>query len=78
MAKVKVYSTPTCIWCKKTKEWLAENKIDFESLDVSADKKLADEMLKKSGQMSVPVIEIEGAIILGFDVNAMKKALKIK
>lgn len=77
MTKVTVYSTPTCPWCHKTKEWLKENNIEFENVDVSADKKAADEMIKKSGQMGVPVTDIDGTIIIGYDVAAMKKALKI-
>jgi len=78
MTEVKVYSTPTCPWCKKTKEWLKENKIEFESIDVSADKKAAEEMVEKSGQIGVPVVDIDGTIITGYDVSAMKKALNIQ
>jgi len=77
MTKVTVYSTPACPWCHKTKDWLKENKIDFKNVDVSADKKAAEEMVQKSGQMGVPVIDIDGTIITGYDVAAMKKALKI-
>lgn len=77
MANVSVYSTPTCPWCKKTKEWLTQNKVDFKGIDVSADKKAAEEMVQKSGQMGVPVTDINGTIIIGYDIEAMKKALKI-
>ena len=77
MAKVKIYSTKTCPWCRKTKEFLAENKIPFEEVDVGADRKAAEEMVKKSGQMGVPVIEIDGTVIVGYDKPALKKALKI-
>jgi len=78
MLKVKVYSTQTCPWCYKLKDWLKENKIKFEDIDVSKDNKAAQEMIKKSGQMSVPVTEIDDEIIIGFDVEKLKKILKIK
>lgn len=77
MTDVKVYSTPTCPWCKKTKEWLAQNKIAFRNIDVSTDQKAAEEMVQKSGQMGVPVTDIDGTIIIGYDLAAMKKALKM-
>ena len=73
--KVKVYSTSTCPWCLKTKEFLKEKKIKFEDIDVSSDEKAANEMIEKSGQMGVPVIEINGKIIVGFDKEEIEKAL---
>ena len=75
---VKIYSTPTCPWCAKTKEFFKANKISFTDVDVSKNKKAAEEMVKKSGQMGVPVIEINGKIIVGFKQEALKKALKLK
>ncbi len=75
--KVKVYSTSTCPWCHKTKQFLKDNNIEFEDLDVSSDRKSADEMIEKSGQMGVPVVDIEGKIIVGFDKEAIKKELGI-
>lgn len=77
MANVKVYSTPTCPWCMKAKQFLAENKIKYANIDVSDDQKAAQEMIDKSGQMGVPVLDIDGKVIVGFDVQAIKKALKI-
>ena len=77
MAKVKVYSTPTCPWCKKAKDFLVENKIEFEDIDVSSDQKASEEMVEKSGQMGVPVLDIEGTIIVGFDQEKIKETLKI-
>ena len=74
--KVKVYSTKTCPWCIKLKEYLKEKKIEFEDIDVGADQKAAEEMVKKSGQMGVPVIDINGKIIVGFDKEEIEKALK--
>ncbi len=75
--KVVVYSTPTCPWCSKTKDFLTENKIDYEDVNVAADQKAAQEMFKKSGQMGVPVTDIDGEIIVGFDKNRLKKVLGI-
>lgn len=76
--KVKVYSTPTCPYCHMTKQFLKQNKIEFEDIDVSRNREAATEMIEKSGQMGVPVIDIDGKIIVGFDVKAIKEALKLK
>lgn len=75
---VTVYSTPTCPWCYKAKEFLTQNKIKFKDIDVSQNQEAADEMVKKSGQMGVPVIDANSTIIIGFDAAALKAALKIK
>lgn len=78
MAKtVKVYSTPTCPWCIRTKQFLKENNVVFQDVDVSSDKQAANEMMQKTGQMGVPVIDIEGEIIVGFDKDRIKQALGI-
>lgn len=76
--KVIVYSSPSCPWCEKLKEWLHEHRIKFEEIDVSKDIERAREMIKKSGQIGVPVTEIDGKIIIGFDLAKLKRALKIK
>lgn len=76
MAKVKIYTTPTCPWCKKTKEFLKSNKISYTELDVTSNEKVRNAMIKKSGQMGVPVIEIGSKIIVGFNPDAIRKALK--
>jgi glutaredoxin 3 len=79
MAKaVTVYSTPTCPYCKMAKEYMKDNNVDFKEVDVAADEKAAEEMIEKSGQMGVPVIDIGGEIIVGFDREAIKKALDLK
>ncbi len=74
--KVKVYSTPTCPWCKKLKEWLKKKKVKFEDLDVTEESKWRDELIEKSGQMGVPVTDIGGKIIVGFNEKELEKALK--
>ena len=78
MAKVIVYSTPTCPWCHKVKDFLKQNKIKFEDKNVAEDDKARNEMMEKTGQMGVPVIVVEGhEPIIGFDVEAIKAALGI-
>jgi len=74
---VKIYSTPTCVYCKTLKEYLKRNKIEFEEIDVSKDEKELQKMIKQSGQMGVPVVDIEGEIIVGFDKVKIDKLLKI-
>lgn len=76
MAKnVKIYSTSTCPWCTRTKQFLKDNNITFEDIDVSNNQQAAEEMVKKSGQMGVPVLDIEGEIIVGFDKDKIRTAL---
>ena len=74
---VKVYSTPTCVYCKTLKEYLFKNNIIFEDIDVSKDEKKLQDMIKSSGQMGVPVVDIDGEIITGFDKAKIDKLLKI-
>jgi glutaredoxin-like YruB-family protein len=73
--KVKVYSTPTCPYCIRAKQFFKDNSIDFENIDVSSDPVGQREMVKISGQMAVPVIDIEGKIMVGFDKEAIKAEL---
>ncbi len=76
MAKsVKVYSTLNCPWCIRAKQFLKENNIEFVNFDVTLDKAAADEMVKKTGQMGVPVLDIDGQIIIGFDQEKIKQLL---
>jgi len=74
---VKIYSTPTCVYCKTLKGYLSKNKIEFEYIDVSKDEKQLQKMIKDSGQMGVPVVDIDGEIIIGFDKEKIDKLLKI-
>lgn len=78
MKKVKIYTTPTCPYCEMAKTFFRENNIEYEEIDVSSDREAAIEMIEKSGQMGVPVIEIDDKIIVGFDVSAIKKTLKLE
>ncbi|MBW2996571.1 glutathione S-transferase N-terminal domain-containing protein [Candidatus Woesearchaeota archaeon] len=74
---VKIYTTPTCPWCKKTKEFLKENNIEYEEINVVGNQEAQKEMIDKSGQMGVPVLDIDGTIIVGYDVERIKQALEI-
>ncbi len=76
--KVTVYSTPTCPFCRQLKEYLQEHDIAFTSIDVSSDQEKAQIMIQKSGQMGVPVTDIDGEIIIGFDKKVIAKKLGIK
>ena len=76
--KVIIYSTEFCTWCRRTKEFFKENNAKFSEKDVGNDLKAAKEMVKKSGQQSVPVIDVDGEIFIGYDESALKKALGIK
>ncbi|MBT9149730.1 MAG: glutaredoxin family protein [Dehalococcoidia bacterium] len=72
---VRIYSTPTCPWCKKAKSFLDKNGIPYQDLNVAVDKVARDEMIKKSGQMGVPVLEIDGDIVIGFNQEQLKEKL---
>ena len=78
MATVKVYSTPTCPYCIRAKEFLKASGVAFEDYDVGRDEEKADEMTAKSGQLGVPVLDIDGKIIVGFDRDAIKTALGLE
>lgn len=74
---VTVYSTPTCPYCKLVKKFLAKHGIAFTDIDVSVNAKAAEAMIKKTGQLGVPVVDIDGKTIVGFDEEKLKKALGI-
>ncbi len=77
MAKVKVYSTPICPYCVTLKEFLKDKQIEFENLDVSIDFEAQKEMVEKTGQMGVPVVEIDGQFVIGFDREKISQLLNI-
>jgi glutaredoxin-like YruB-family protein len=76
--KVKIYTLPNCPFCRLAKQFFKENNIDFEEIDVSKDQEAAKKLIEKSGQLGVPVIEIDGKIIVGFNPEAIKEALNLK
>ncbi len=77
MPEIKIYSTPTCAYCITLKKYLEEKGIDFKEIDVSEDKEAADRMIEKTGQMGVPVMEIDGEMIVGFDREKINELLNL-
>lgn len=75
MVAVTVYTTPSCPWCVKAKEYLKKKKVKYTELNVLEDEKAREAMVQKSGQMGVPVIDVDGTIIVGFDEATLEKAL---
>jgi len=75
MNNITIYTTPSCIWCKRAKNYFNENSIAYEEKDVSVDRIAANAMIEKSGQRGVPVIDIDGNIIVGFDKVNIDKLL---
>ncbi|MDI6592083.1 MAG: glutaredoxin domain-containing protein [Patescibacteria group bacterium] len=78
MPKVRVFTAPSCPYCFALEEFLKEHNIEFEEIDVSKDEKAVKELIEKSGQMGVPVIEIDGEIVVGFDKEKISNLLNIK
>ncbi len=72
---VNVYSTQSCPYCTLVKNYLRDKKVTYNDYDVGRDKRRADEMVRKSGQMGVPVVDINGRIIIGFNKPEIDKAL---
>jgi len=76
--KVKVYSTPTCPYCVAVKEFLKENKVEFEDINISQDEESMKMIVEKTGQMGVPVVDIDGELVIGFDRQKIIELLNIK
>ena len=74
---VKIFTTSTCPWCQKTKEFLKEIKVSYKEINVTENEEARNEMFEKSGQMGVPVLDVNGIIIVGYDKKAIKKALAL-
>jgi len=75
---VKIYSTPTCVYCRMAKDFFTKNNVAYEDVNVALDTKEREEMFEKSHQMGVPVIDIDGHIIVGFNKDVIEKALNLK
>ena len=76
--KIRVFSTLACPYCVTLEKFLEEEGFSFEKIDVGADEKAREEMIEKSGQMGVPVVEIDQQIIIGFDRKKIVELLGIK
>lgn len=77
MANITIYSTPSCVYCKMAKQFFKENNLAYTEHDVQDDAKARDEMVAKSHQLGVPVIDVDGEIFVGFDRKGLAEALKI-
>ncbi len=75
ISNVILYTTPVCVYCKMTKAFLQERNIPYEEKDVTSDAALRQEMVEKSGQLGVPVIDVDGKIMVGFDKGHLMKLL---
>ena len=75
MSKITIYTTPYCVYCKMAKEFFKKNDVAYEEKDVIADEQARNDMITKSGQLGVPVIEIDGKIVIGFDQGRLKELL---
>jgi len=76
MAQVKIYTTPTCAYCKIAKEYFKKSNIEYEEYNVAEDAEKRQDMFEKTGQMGVPVIEIDGQVVIGFDKSKVEELLE--
>lgn len=74
---VTVYTTPTCVYCKATKQFLADHKVAYEERNVVEDEDARSEMIEKSGQMGVPVIDVGGEVVIGFSKKRLAELLSL-
>jgi len=74
--RVTIYSTPTCPYCRQAKDYLTQKGISFTELNVAADMEARNAMVQKSGQLGVPVIEIDGQVVVGFNRGKLDELLK--
>ncbi|MBI2052767.1 MAG: glutathione S-transferase N-terminal domain-containing protein [Candidatus Ryanbacteria bacterium] len=77
MKKVEIYTTPACVYCKKAKEFFSKHGITYTEYNVLENSARADEMIHKSGQMGVPVIAVDGKLIIGYDERRLKELLDL-
>ena len=78
MANVTIYTTATCVYCKAAKDFFKEHNVEYEEKDVATDEQARNAMVEKSGQLGVPVIEINGNIVVGFDEKKISELLGVK
>ena len=78
MTNVIIYTTPTCVYCRAAKEFFKEHNVEYEEKDVAVDEQAREDMIRKSEQMGVPVIDVGGEIVIGFDKSRLSELLGIK
>ena len=76
--EVSIYTTPSCVYCRMTKEFFKKNGIDYKEFNVAADIKAREEMIHRSGQLGVPVITIGTDVVIGFDQPKLTDLLELK
>lgn len=78
MKKVEIYSTPVCKYCNAAKDFFKNNNVEYVEYNVAADQKRREEMVEKSGQLGVPVIDVGGDIVVGYDEKVLRELLEVK
>jgi len=78
MADVTIYTTPTCVYCKAAKDFFKEHNVEYDEKDVAVDEQAREAMVEKSGQLGVPVIDVKGNIVIGFDEAKLSELLGVK
>ncbi|MGH9857967.1 MAG: glutaredoxin family protein [Acidobacteriota bacterium] len=76
MKNVTIYTTPTCGWCRAAKDFFAQHNVTYTEKDVVVDEAARAEMLQKSNQLGVPVIDIDGDIVIGFNQPRLAELLE--
>ncbi len=76
--KVTIYTTPTCVFCRMAKAFFKSHNVAYEEKDVATDLQAREDMVRKSGQLGVPVIDVGGEIVVGFDQGTLSRLLKVK
>lgn len=76
--RILVFTTPHCPYCRATKRYLRQRGIPFKEVDVSRDQAAARDMVRRSGQSGVPVIDVGGKIVVGFDRAKIDRLLGLK
>ncbi len=78
MHTVKIYTTPSCVFCRMSKEFFKANNVEYQELNVATDVTARNEMIQKSGQFGVPVIDIDGNLVIGFDKPRLSQLLGVR
>ncbi|MDP3785329.1 MAG: glutaredoxin family protein [bacterium] len=78
MKDVSIFTTPSCVYCRMTKEFFKKNNIPYQEFNVASDIKAREEMIGKSGQLGVPVTIVDGQIVIGFDPERLSQLLGLK
>ncbi len=77
MKNIILYTTPTCVYCKAVKEFFKDHGVEYVEKNVATDEQARDEMVKKAGQLAVPVVDVDGEIIIGFDRQKLSELLGV-